>query len=133
MGSDMDICQVDQRIDIRSVRTLRRHNVHAFVPVIEGIAWVGPFDEIGSDQVPGLPERIAAWLPGLAEHQCSLGHPGGFLERLQRGTYLPHICEHVTLELQNRMGFAVSFGRARGTDEPKVHRMVIEYEEAEPA
>ena len=55
------------------------------------------------------------------------------IERLQRGTYLPHICEHVTLALQNLMGFDVAFGRARGTGEPGVYRVVIAYQEEEPA
>ena len=41
-----------------------------------------------------------AWLPTMIEHRCGIGERGGFFERLRRGTYLAHILEHVTLELQ---------------------------------
>ena len=61
-----------------------------------------------------LVERLTAWLPGIGRHECSVGRPGGFVERLRRGTWLAHITEHVTIELQNEMGFDVAFGRARG-------------------
>ena len=59
--------------------------------------------------------------------------PGGFVERLRDGTYLGHIAEHVTLELQGLMGFDVSFGRARGTGERGVYNVLIAYKEDEPA
>ncbi|QRK13392.1 hypothetical protein JQX13_00520 [Archangium violaceum] len=72
-------------------------------------------------------------MPGLHTHECSVGRPGGFVERLRRGTYLAHICEHVTLALQNEMGFDVGYGRARGTGETGVYTVVIAYEEEEPA
>jgi cyanophycin synthetase len=78
-------------------------------------------------------DRLTSWLPDLHTHQCGVGYPGGFIERLQRGTYLPHICEHITLALQNLMGFDVAFGRARGTGEPGVYSVVIAYHEEEPA
>jgi cyanophycin synthetase len=55
------------------------------------------------------------------------------VERLERGTYLAHIAEHVTLELQGLMGFDVSFGRARGTGERGVYDVIIAYKEEEPA
>jgi cyanophycin synthetase len=129
-GSSMHI---DPRLELRSLRILRAHNRHAYVPVIEATIAIGRFEEIASDEVPGLVERLAAWFPGLAGHRCSVGRPGGFLERLRRGTYLPHIWEHVSIDLQNRMGFDVGFGRARGTGEPGVYRVVVEQVEAEPA
>ncbi|MBC7813122.1 MAG: cyanophycin synthetase, partial [Burkholderiales bacterium] len=58
---------------------------------------------------------------------------GGFIERLKRGTYLAHITEHITLELQTLMGFNVNFGRARGTGEEGVYYVVYAYHEEEPA
>jgi cyanophycin synthetase len=103
------------------------------MPVLQILLDIGPYEERPSHSLPGFIGRLTQRLPGLHRHECSLGRPGGFVERLRRGTYLPHICEHVTLELQNLMGFNVSFGRARGTGEPGVYNVVIAYKEEEPA
>jgi cyanophycin synthetase len=94
---------------------------------------IGSYEERPSSSFPGFSERLTAWLPGLYKHECNLKRPGGFIERLERGTYLGHICEHITLELQTLMGFNVSFGRARGAGERGVYNIVIAYEEEEPA
>jgi cyanophycin synthetase len=116
-------------VRVLAMRALRTHNVHAYVPVLQVDLAVGRFDDLASCDVPGVDERLLAWLPELADHECSVGRPGGFVERLRRGTYLPHIVEHVTLALQERVGARVGFGRARGTGEPGVYRIVVEIEE----
>ena len=104
-------------VTVRSIRMLRGPNVHAYMPVMQIALDVGPYEERASTAFPGCVERLLAWLPGLQQHECSLGRPGGFVERLRRGTYLPHICQHLTLELQTLMGFDVTFGRAWSTSE----------------
>src|SRR5215218_5209219 len=120
-------------ITIREMRALREHNLYAYMPVLRVLLDIGPYIDHPSDEMPGFTERLTSWLPGLAQHECSVGRPGGFIERLRRGTYLPHICEHVCLELQGLMGFDVTFGRARNGGEPGVYQIVISYEEEEPA
>ena len=42
--------------------------------------------------------------PACTDHSCSLGRPGGFVERLKEGTWLGHVAEHVALELQRETG-----------------------------
>ncbi len=128
----------DRRIEahgvrVRRIRALRGPNVHAYKPVLEIELDIGPYEDRGSHQFPGFVERLTGWLPGLERHGCSVGRPGGFVERLRRGTYLAHIAEHVTIELQNTVGFDVAYGRARGTGQPGVYRVVVAYEEEEPA
>ncbi|HEX2913000.1 MAG TPA: cyanophycin synthetase [Chloroflexia bacterium] len=120
-------------VTVRSIKVLRGPNLYAYMPVLKIIMDIGPYEDRPSNSFPGFVERITAWLPGLQKHQCSVGKPGGFIERLQRGTYLGHISEHITLELQNMLGFPVAFGRARGTGEPGVYNVVIAYREEEPA
>src|SRR5215831_13905057 len=120
-------------IAIRSVRVLRGPNLYAYMPVLQITLDIGPYEDRPSNDWPGFIDRLTTWLPGLHSHKCGLGYPGGFIERLQCGTYLPHICEHITLELQSLMGFDVVFGRARGTGEPGVYTVVIAYQEEEPA
>lgn len=118
---------------VRNVRALRGPNLHAFMPVLEVTLDIGPYEDRPSTSFDGFVDRLVGWLPGLQAHECSVGRPGGFIERLRRGTYLGHIAEHVTLELQTVMGFNVGFGRARGTGERGVYSVVIAYREEEPA
>ena len=120
-------------IVIRSMRALRGPNLYAYMPVLLIELDVRDYEHCGSDEFPGFPERLVSWLPGLKRHECSPEHPGGFVERLYRGTYFGHIAEHVCLELQNLIGFPVHFGRTRGTGKPGIYRVVVEYKEEEPA
>jgi len=86
-------------------------------------AW--PTGRLGSDFVDGL----TAALPGLAEHGCSYGEPGGFLRRMREdeGTWLGHVLEHVAIELQNIAGEHVTFGKTRGAGPAGVYTVVYEY------
>src|SRR3954449_9010034 len=118
---------------IRSIHALRGPNLYAHMPVLEIEFDIGSYEDRPSTSFPGFVERLTTWLPGLNLHECSLGRPGGFVERLRRGTYLAHICEHVALELQGLMGFNVTFGRARGTGEHGVYAITIAYKEEQPA
>lgn len=120
-------------VSVRSVRALRGPNVFAYMPVLHIVLDIGPYEERPSSDFPGFTERLVEWLPGLHKHECSIGRPGGFIERLRRGTYLAHISEHITLELQTLIGFNVAFGRARGTGERGVYNVIIAYKEEEPA
>src|SRR4030042_3348417 len=69
------------------------------------------------------------WLPTMIEHRCSRGERGGFFARLHDGTYLAHILEHITLELQTLAGTNVGYGKSRETSEQGVYKIAIEYEE----
>jgi cyanophycin synthetase len=123
----------DYNVAINEVRALRRHNLYAYRPVLSGMIDVGEYADRGNDQFPGFVERLIAWLPDLDQHECSLDRPGGFVERLGRGTFLPHIAEHVCLELQGLMGLPVSFGRARNAGVRTLYHVMIEYSEEQPA
>ena len=57
-------------------------------------------------------------LPGVGEHSCSLGQRGGFRERLEEGTWLGHVAEHIALELQRESGAHVYRGKTRSAGEP---------------
>jgi len=39
-----------------------------------------------SDKVPGIVDRLLELIPSLHEHRCSVGRPGGFIERVKRGS-----------------------------------------------
>ncbi|MGD8329929.1 MAG: cyanophycin synthetase [Acidobacteriota bacterium] len=78
-------------------------------------------------------EPLLTALPGLREHGCSYGEPGGFVRRLREdeGTWMGHVLEHVALELQNVAGGKVSFGRTRSAGEPGHYNVVYQYAQRE--
>jgi cyanophycin synthetase len=114
---------------ILKVNKLRGPNIWANYPVLE--AWVDleELKDTSSEMIPGFNERLMAWLPTMVEHRCSVGERGGFFVRLRRGTYMAHILEHVTLELQSLAGTPVGFGRARETAVDGIYKVAIAYKE----
>jgi cyanophycin synthetase len=88
---------------------------------------IGAYEDLSSADVPGMTAALVAALPSLVEHRCSIGERGGFITRLRRGTYVPHIVEHVALELQSLIGDDVGYGRTRGGDLPGEYTIVFEH------
>ncbi|MHB8970559.1 MAG: cyanophycin synthetase [Pirellulaceae bacterium] len=116
-------------MEFRKVLVLRGPNMWARFPVLEAWVDLGSLKDSSSDELPGFNTRLTNWLPSMIEHRCSVGARGGFFERLRRGTYLAHILEHVTLELQQLCGVSVGFGRTRETEEDGVYKVAIRYRE----
>lgn len=114
---------------ILKVNKLRGPNIWANYPVLE--AWVDleEMKDTSSEMIPGFNERLMGWLPTMVEHRCSIGERGGFFVRLRRGTYMAHILEHVTLELQSLAGTPVGFGRARETNTDGIYKVAIAFKE----
>ena len=112
-------------IIIRDIVSLRGPNIWTYRPVLEAWVDIGELEDFPSNKIPGLYERLTAWLPSLIEHRCSIGERGGFLKRLHEGTWAGHILEHVTLELQNLAGLPGGFGKARETSERGVYKVAI--------
>lgn len=104
---------------------LRGPNIWTYRPVIEVWLDIGEFEQLPSNKLPGLYERLTARLPGLLQHRCGVGEIGGFLERLKEGTWVGHILEHVVLELQNMAGMRTGFGQTRSTCVEGVYKMAF--------
>ena len=102
-------------IEIRGTKIYRGPNVWARMPVIHLSLDIGELEDRPTNAIPGFYERLTELIPSLYDHECSLGHPGGFLERLREGTLAGHVVEHVALELQNLAGVEVTRGKTRGT------------------
>ncbi|CUI04841.1 cyanophycin synthetase [Massilia antarctica] len=114
-----------KEISVLRVSHLRGPNIWTYRPVIEAWLDIGALEDFPSNLLPGLYERLTAWLPGLIEHRCGVGERGGFLERLREGTWSGHILEHVVLELQNLAGMRTGFGKTRSTGQPGVYKMAF--------
>ena len=116
-------------MEILSVKVLRGPNQWASFPCLEAWVDLGRLEDFPSNTLPGFNERIMSWLPTMIEHRCSIGERGGFFERLRTGTWMGHVLEHVTLELQTLAGTPVGYGRAREAKTRGVYKVVIEYKE----
>lgn len=115
-------------IRMTTLHSTRGKNFWSLRPVTRMDLVVGAYDQISSADVAGVTERLLGAMPGLVEHRCSIGERGGFVLRLRRGTYAPHIIEHVALELQTMMGHDVGFGKTRGGDVEGEYTLVFEHE-----
>jgi len=112
-------------IKFLEIRYLRGPNIWTYRPVIEAIVDIGELEDFPSNTLPGFVDRLKAFLPSLIEHRCSYGERGGFLRRLDEGTWPAHILEHVSLELQNLAGMPGGFGKARETPVRGVYKVAI--------
>lgn len=113
--------------DIQLLRTtyLRGPSVWTYRPVLEVWLDLGELEDYPSNKIDGFTERLTAWLPGLVEHHCGVGHRGGFIERLQEGTWCGHVMEHTIIELLNMAGMPAEFGQTRSVSQRGVYRMVF--------
>lgn len=80
-----------------------------------------------TNKIPGFRERLEALMPSLIEHRCSEGVRGGFFLRVDEGTWMGHVIEHIALEIQTLAGMDTGFGRTRGTQEHGVYNVVFSY------
>ncbi len=112
-------------IKIIDIKSIRGPNMWTYVPVLEAWVDIGDLEGFPSNKIPGLPERLVAWLPSLMEHRCSYEEYGGFVKRLHEGTWPAHIMEHVTLELLSLAGVPGGFGRARDGGRRSVYKVII--------
>lgn len=113
--------------DIQLLRTtfLRGPSVWTYRPVLEVWLDLGELEEYPSNKIPGLNERLTTWLPDLIEHTCGVGERGGFIQRLEGGTWMGHVLEHVIIELLNLAGLPAEFGQTREISKAGVYRMVF--------
>jgi cyanophycin synthetase len=79
--------------------------------------------------IEGFRERIEKLIPSLQTHRCSKGEPGGFLERIEEGTWMGHVIEHIALEIQTLAGMETGFGRTRQTKTEGIYNVVFSYTE----
>ncbi len=82
-----------------------------------------------TNTIDGFLDRLKEMFPTMYEHRCSVGEPGGFFQRVEEGTWMGHVIEHIALEIQSLAGMDVGFGRTRGYGEEGVYNVVFDYME----
>lgn len=86
-------------------------------------------EQFPTNKIDGFRERIEAMFPTMIEHRCSEGCRGGFFSRVERGTWMGHVIEHIALEIQSLAGMETGFGRTRETKTPGTYNVVFSYTE----
>ncbi|MCF6133191.1 cyanophycin synthetase [Flavobacterium wongokense] len=86
-------------------------------------------EQFPTNKIDGFRERIEAMFPTMIEHRCSEGVRGGFFSRVERGTWMGHVIEHIALEIQSLAGMETGFGRTRETKTPGIYNVVFSYTE----
>lgn len=117
--------RVGKTIEIVNAFFLRGPSIWTYRPAIEAWIDIGELEDFPSNLIPGFPERLSSWLPGLIEHRCGIGERGGFLMRLRDGTWPAHILEHVMIELQQMANIETGFGKAREASRRGVYKLVV--------
>jgi cyanophycin synthetase len=86
-------------------------------------------EDLPTNKILGFRQRIEELIPSLIEHRCSEGTLGGFFHRIDKGTWMGHVIEHIALEIQTLAGMDTGFGRTRETKTPGVYNVVFSYME----
>jgi cyanophycin synthetase len=113
-------------MNIVSVRHIEGPNVFIYKPVMVARVALQSLAGRESYEFSGFPDRLLQALPGLREHHCAKGEPGGFVERLYAGTYFGHVVEHVAIELACRAGLDVHYGKTVYAGSTGMYDIVME-------
>ena len=116
-------------MEIRSINAMRgpnywsvrRHKLIVMVLDLEEM------EEFPSNKIDGFPERLKKMFPTMYSHRCSEGCEGGFFMRVDEGTWMGHVIEHIALEIQTLADMDTGFGRTRGYGEKGVYNVVFSY------
>lgn len=120
-------------MEILEIRTLRGPNYWSgyWKKVIVLRLDIGEYEDKPTDKIEGFYERMVEVMPSLKTHGCSYQEEGGFLRRVEEGTWAGHTVEHFALELQTLAGMDTGYGRTRETGERGVYNVVFAYTEEE--
>ncbi|MGZ5405575.1 MAG: cyanophycin synthetase family protein, partial [Nocardioides sp.] len=69
-------------------RVYRGANIWSYERAIHLVVDLGSLEKFPTNALPDFSDHLVQMLPGLREHSCSRGRRGGFVERLNEGTWL---------------------------------------------
>jgi cyanophycin synthetase len=118
-------------MEIRSINAMRGPNYwsvrrHKLIVMVLDLQ---EMEQYPTNKVDGFGDRLKAMFPSMYSHRCSEGCEGGFFMRVDEGTWMGHVIEHIALEIQTLAGMDTGFGRTRGYGEEGVYNVVFSYME----
>jgi cyanophycin synthetase len=106
----------------------RGPHLYSARPMIRLQLDLGRLEDFPTDRLPGFNAALLEILPGLQRHGCCYGEPGGFVRRLEAGTWFGHVAEHVALELQTLAGARTTRGKTRSVKgRPGIYNVMFAY------
>lgn len=111
---------------IVSQKVFEGKNIYSHKKVMKVVVDLEGFSETPSNKILGFNKKLLEIIPELKDHRCGIDEENGFYIRLKEGTYLAHICEHIIIALQNRLGIDVAYGKAREI-EKELYFLIVEY------
>lgn len=118
-----------RKMRVVAKRIFRGPHYYSHTPMVQITLDLGALEDWPTNKIPYFKEGLVAMLPGLQSHGCSYGEPGGFIKRMTEGTWLGHVVEHVSLELQAQIGIKTSRGKTRSVrGKPGVYNVMFGYE-----
>lgn len=105
--------------------SVRRHKLIVMLLDLEDL------EQKPTNKIPGFLERLKSMFPSMYSHRCSEGVEGGFFKRVEDGTWMGHVIEHIALEVQTLAGMETGFGRTRSSSKEGVYHVVFSYVEEE--
>ncbi len=116
-------------MEILEIRTLRGPNYWSgyWKKLIIMRLDIGAYEDRPTDKIDGFYDRMNDVMPSLRLHGCSYQEEGGFMRRVEEGTWAGHVIEHFALELQTLAGMDTGYGRTRETDERGIYNVVYSY------
>ncbi len=115
-------------MEIIDISIYKGRNIYSHKPAIKMLVDIGEYYDRPTKDIEGFNEKLLKSFPNLKYNCCSLGYEGGFLERLNEGTYLAHVLEHVILDIQNTLGYDVKYGKTRIFKEPSLYHVIFQQE-----
>lgn len=105
--------------------SVRRHKLIVMLLDLEDL------EQKPTNKIPGFLERLKNMFPTMYSHRCSEGVEGGFFKRVEDGTWMGHVIEHIALEVQTLAGMETGFGRTRSSSKEGIYHVVFSYVEEE--
>jgi cyanophycin synthetase len=119
---------------VLETRVYKGANLYGRKPMVRLRVDLGALEDWPSNRLPEFNDELLGLLPGLRLHGCSCPDEGGFVHRLEDGTWLGHVIEHVALELQTLAGSPVSRGKTRSVkDRPGIYDILYRYRDEQLA
>lgn len=114
---------------INRVRYLKGPNYFSYKPTMWIELDLEELEFSPSNMLNGFNSALLNTLPSLRSHTCSLGYEGGFVERLEEGTWMGHILEHIAIELQYLAGIKVKRGKTITSNKKGIYFVTYDYRE----
>ncbi|MFA6807523.1 MAG: cyanophycin synthetase [Eubacteriales bacterium] len=113
---------------IVELKAMEGANYYSRKPVIRAVIDISDWKGKMTKDIKGFNEKLLQLIPTFEEHTCSKGRKGGFLERLEEGTFPGHVLEHTAIELLNLSGQNIRYGKTSLWNKKKCeYEVVIEY------